>query len=269
MHDIITLFLIFAFVYLVYSNVSKEHYVTTIVGYNNIAIPTYYIPNIFETETKELIKVFKDTFKDDNVEPLGYKEHNPYIPFPFEAPIKKLIIDYLKTNVTKFKGHKLEITTDLNKLYYRNNGQDRLFIFNVNLLDNTQFMTRNVRVKIRIKDILRFIKDNTDYGEDTQQTLAERKNAEINYRTNIPAQTVINSTELLSIRLDKNNYARFTLTGQDALKPNYYQIKNVLGLMDPFVTSGRDMNLSDKMKQDFEKEIIAKKELLKSLTENK
>lgn len=268
MHDIIALFLIFVFVYLVYSSVSKEHYVTTIVGYNNIAIPAYYIPNIFETETKELIKVFKEAFKDDNVEPIGYKEHNPYIPFPFEAPIKKLIIDYLKTNIPKFKGHKLEITTDLNKLYYRNSGDDRLFIFNVNLLDNTQFMTRNVRVKIRIKNILKFIKDNTDY-ELGEQTMAERKNAEINYRTNIPAQTVINSTDLLSIRLDKNNYARFTLTGQDALKPNYYQIKNVLGLMDPFVTSGRDMVISEKVKKDFEKEILAKKELLKSLTESK
>lgn len=268
MQDIVALFFILVIVYLIYSSVSKEHYVTTIVGYNNIVVPAYYIPNIFETETKELIKVFKEAFKDDGVEPIGYKEHNPYIPFPFEAPIKKLIIDYLKTNVPKFKGHKLEITTDLNKLYYRNNGQDRLFIFNVNLLDNTQFMTRNVRVKIRIKNILRFIKDNTDY-EAGEQTLAERKNAEINYRTNIPAQTIINSTELLSIRLDKNNYARFNLTGQDALRPNYYQIKNILGLMDPFVTSGRDMALTDKMKKDFDKEILAKQELLKSLTENK
>jgi general stress protein CsbA len=266
MQDIVALFFILVIVYLIYSSVTKEHYVTTIVGYNNIAIPAYYIPNIFETETKELIEVFKKAFKDDDVEPKDYKEHNPYIPFPFESSIKKLIIDYLKTNVPKFKGHKLEITTDLNKLYYKNNEDDRLFIFNINLVDNTKFMTRNVRVKIRIKNILKFIKDNTDYGE---QTSIERKNAEINYRTNIPSQTVINATEILSIRLDKNNYARFTLSGQDELKPNYYQIKNVLGLMDPFVTSGRDMILTDEIKKDFEKEILSKKELLKSLTENK
>jgi hypothetical protein len=268
MQDIVAVFFLLVIVYFIYSSFHKEHYVTTIVGSNNILIPAYYIPNIFETETKELIKVFKDAFKDDNIEPIGYKEHNPYIPFPFEAPIKKLIIDYLKTNVSKFKGHKLEITTDLNKLYYKNSGQDRLFIFNINLLDNTQFMTRNVRVKIRIKNILRFIKDDTDY-KGGEETMIERKNAEINYRTNIPAQIVINSTELLSIRLDKNNYARFTLTGQDALKPNFYQIKNILGLMDPFVTSGRDMILTEQMKRDFDKEIVAKKELLKSLTENK
>ena len=69
--------------------------------------------------------------------------------------------------------------------------------------------------------------------------------------------------------MDKNNYARFSLIGQDALKPNYYQIKNVLGLMDPFITSGRDMIITSEMKKDFDKEIISKKELLKSLTENK
>lgn len=246
MQDIVALFVIILISYIIVSYLfdnKKEHYITSIVGANNIAIPTYYIPSVFESETKELVKLFKDTFSDDNVEPIGFKEHNPYIPFPFEASVKKLIIDYMKTSVEKFKGHKLEITSDLNKLYYKESGNDRIFIFNISLVDNTKFMSRNVRVKIKIKGIDNFIRS------------AETEQNEINYRTDIPSQTIINASEILSIRLDKNNYARFELQGIDSLKPNYYQIKNILGLMDPFVTSGRDMIITDKMKKNFVKEM--------------
>lgn len=266
MQDIVTLFVLFLLCYSIYKVLFevKENYVTEIVGYNNIVVPTFYIPNIFETETQELIKVFKEAFKDDNVEPVGYKEHNPNIPFPFEAPIKKFIIDYLKSNINKFKGHKLEITSDLNKVYYKDDGIDRLFIFNINLVDNTQFMTRNVRVKIKIKKIANFIKDDKDYNVG-----ANTKKPEVDYRTSIPAQTVINAIELLSIRLDKNNYARFELSGLDSLRPNFYQIKNVLGLMDPFVTSGRDMIVTDKMKTEFETIIKERQELLENLINKK
>jgi hypothetical protein len=245
MQDIVALFIIILISYVIVSYLfdNKEHYVTTIVGSNNIAIPAYYIPSIFESETKELVKLFKDTFSDDDVEPIGFKEQNPYIPFPFEVSIKKLIIDYMKTSIGKFKGQKLEITSDLNKLYYKESGNDRIFIFNISLVNNTKFMSRNLRVKVKIKDINNFIR-----GVKTYQS-------EIDYRTDIPSQTIINASEILSIRLDKNNYARFELQGVDSLLPNYYQIKNILGLMDPFVTSGRDMIITDKMKKDFVKEM--------------
>lgn len=253
MQDIVALFVIILISYIIVSyffDNKKEHYVTSIVGYNNIDIPSYHIPSIFDLETRELVKVFKDKFSDDNVEPFGFKEHNPYIPFPFEASIKKVIIDYMKINIEKFKGHKLEITSDLNKLYYKDLNNDRVFIFNISLLDNTKFMTRNLRIKLKVKNINNFIKDvKTEQGE-------------IDYRTDIPSQTVINSSNILSIRLDANNYARFELGSIDSLRPNYYQIKNVLGLMDPFVTSGRDMIITDEMKKDFIKEIEKHEKLL-------
>lgn len=267
MQDILALFMIVLVSYLLFTLLfdTKEHYVTSIVGYNNTSIPAYHLPSVFDTETRELVTVFKKAFNAEIQEPLvmGFKEHNPYVPFPFEAAIKKLIIDYMKTNIDKFKGQKLEITTDLNKLYYKDSGNDRLFIFNISLVNNTKFMSRNLRVQIKIKDIKKFIKDSTEYG-----FVEKKEEHEIDYRTNIPAQTVINSTEILSIRLDKNNYARFELEGLDSLRPNYYQIKNILGLMDPFLTSGRDMVLTDKMKKNFEKELIEHHKLLENKTKS-
>jgi hypothetical protein len=267
MQDIVALFIIIVVSYLILSYLfdnKKEHYITTIVGSNNIAIPAYHISNLFDTETEELNVLFKKEFKDDDMEPVSFKEHNPYIPFPFETPFKKFIIDYLKTNLDKFKGHKLEITSDINKLYYKDIGNDRIFIFNVNIVDNTKFMTRNIRIKLKIKDIIKFIRDDTDYTGYVGMN--KKQEAAINYRTNIPAQTTINSIELLSIRLDKNNYARFELNGVDSLRPDYYQIKNVLGLMDPFLTSGKDMIVTNKMKKDFIKDIEEHTKLLNSLS---
>lgn len=245
MQDIVALFIIILISYIIvsYFDNKKEHYVTSIVGYNNIEIPKYYIPNVFNSETTELVKLLKDKFSDDNVEPLGFKEHNPYIPFPFEASIKKSLIDYMNTNIGNFKGHNLGITSDLNKLYYKESGNDRIFIFNISLVDNTQFMTTNLRIKLKIKDINNFIR-----GVKTEQS-------EIDYRTDIPPQTIINASEILSIRVDENNYDSFKLNGIDSLRPNYYEIKNILGLMDPFLTSSRDMIITDKMRTDFDKEI--------------
>jgi hypothetical protein len=262
MQDILVLFMIIVVSYLILSLFidTKEHYVTSIVGYNNIDIPAYQIPNLFDTETQELTTIFKKLFKDD-IDITDFKEHNPYISFPFESIIKKYLIDYMKINIDKFKGHKLEISSDLNKLSYKDIGQDRLFIFNINLIDNTQFMTRNLLVKIKIKDINNLIKNASDYG-----FIDKKEEREIDYKTNVPSQTVMNSIELLSIRLDKNNYARFELSGVDNLRPNYYQIKNVLGLMDPFVTSGRDMIITNEMKKDFEKELEEHQKLLTNKT---
>ena len=44
------------------------------------------------------------------------------------------------------------------------------------------------------------------------------------------------------------------------------EIKNYLYLMDPFVTSGRDMIINDKMKKDFIPVLEAHEKLLKELS---
>ena len=59
MQDIVALFIIILISYIIvsYFDNKKEHYVTSIVGYNNIEIPKYYIPNVFNSETTELVKL--------------------------------------------------------------------------------------------------------------------------------------------------------------------------------------------------------------------
>lgn len=264
----LALFIIVLLSYFIFALVFdiKEHYNTSIVGYNSVNIPKYDIPSIFETETSELIKIFHETFKDENIDPLllEFKEHNPYIIFPFESAIKQLIIDYLTKNINILKNNKLDITGGLNKLYYKDVGSDRLFIFNINLVNNTKLFTISLRVKIKINDIKRFITDSTksiEYGY-----IERKEGKEIDYKTDIPIQTIINATQILSIRVDKNNYNIVNYIGLDKLRPNYYQINNVLGLMDPFLTSGSKMILTNEMKENFAKELLKREELLQHKT---
>lgn len=261
MQDIIALFLILSITYFIFFS-SFENF--KVVGYNNPEVPSYDIPSVFETETNELNELFLKLSKDSDFNTSQYKLQNTYLPFPFNNPLKKYIVDYLKMNVAKYKKDKLEIMSDINNIYWMDNGNDRLFVFNINLVNNTKFMTRNVQVKLRVKDIQKFIKNDSDYstGEEIQDKLT-------NYRTNIPEATMINSFELSGIRLGTNNFSHFSLKGLDKLDYPYYQIKNILYLMDPFLTSGKDMTITLDMKKNFEKEIKAHQELLDVLSGKK
>jgi hypothetical protein len=262
MHDILLLFLILCLLYYIFFQSSKEHYVTNVVAYNNIRVPIYTIPSVLETETKELTKLFKQLSKDNDFTTNKYSIQNPYLPFPFNNPLKKFVIDYLKQNVEEFKEHKLEITSDLNDVYWLDVNNDRVFIFNVNLVNNTKFMTRNVVIKLRVKNIKQFIKGPDDYSVNEK---VDPQNALTNYRTNIPVATLLNSTELLGLQLGKMNIVLEDIKGMDKLDLPYYQIKNTLHLMDPFVTSGRDMIITPQMKKNFEKELVEHQSLLKIL----
>ena len=229
-----------------------ENFTDNIVGYNSISVPANPVPTVYETETKTLSNILRQLLPDSDLDYTknGYILHNDYIPFPLNNPIKKMLSDYIKKNVSLFKEDKIEINTDLHNIYWKDDGIDRLFIFNVNLLNNTHFVTRNIRVKILVKNIKQFL-------QNSEKT---------NYRTDIPSATLINSTKIMSIRLDMDMFSLFSIKGTDMLRPNYYEIKNYLYLMDPFVTSGRDMIINDKMKKDFIPVLEAHEKLLKELS---
>jgi hypothetical protein len=220
-----------------------------IVGYNNLSLPIKIIPSIYDNETIEITKLLDNIFKVSNCDfdLSKYTIYSTYIEFPFNNIIKKMIADYIKNNIDTFTNDKIEINSDINHLYWKNEGDDRLFIFNVNLLNNTRFMVRNIQVKILIKNIKKFMNDN-------------------DYKTNIPAATLISSTDILCIKLDTDNYLRNTdINGFDKLKEPYYQIKNKLFLMDPFLTSGDNIKVTYNMKTLFKEQIKIREELMKTI----
>lgn len=206
--------IILILIYILY--ITKEHF--EIVGYNNSVLPIKEIPTIYENETTQVTTLFNNIFKnkDCDFDTSTYTMYSDYIEFPFNNIIKKMIGDYLSLNVF---NSKIEVNSDINHLYWKDTGLDRLFIFNVNLLNKTHFMIRNIQVKILIKNIKDFINENY-------------------YRTDIPSSTLISSTDIVCIKLDTDNYlSNNNINGFDELNPEYYEIKNTLHLMAPFLTS--------------------------------
>lgn len=249
--QLLVLFLLLVILYIITSKL-YENFTEPIVGYNNVEVPINYVPNVYEKETVTLSNILQQLLPDSDIDYTknGYILHNDYISFPFNNPIKKMLSDYLKKNIESFKEDKIEINNDLHNIYWKDVGDDRIFIFNVNFLNNTHFITRNIRVKLLVKNIKQFLKD----FENT------------NYRTDISSATLINAITIMSIRLDMDIFSLFNIKGLDKLQPTYYQIKNYLHLMDPFSTSSRDMIVSEKMKINFLPVLEEHEKLLKQLS---
>ncbi len=233
---IIKLLIFLILIYCIYILFFKK-YLEPYTGYNSSLIKKD-ISSVFDIEMVQLSDAFKKIFIDDNFQLDGYIQHNLYIPFPFEEYIKRIIIQYLKSNMNEFKEHELYIN-NFSELYYKDVDNDRLFIFNINLIDNTNFKVTNLKIKIKIKNIIQFI----DF-----QTNMQNMGSNINYILPRSIYTIENAIELLSIRLDKNNYGKFNIDSIDQLYPNYYEIQNRLGLMEPFLTSSKSMTIK---KNDF------------------
>lgn len=220
-----------------------------IVGFNDNTIPDYKIKNIYDTETEKLTSILKSLFKDNDMTKTGYTIYGKYLDFPFANVIKHMIADFLKTNVSIFAKDKLEVNSNINDLYWKDVGNDRLFIFNVNLLNNTHFLTRTINVKIMIQNIKSFLN-----GE--------------NYRTDVPSATLTNSIKILSIMLGTSNYIKdfIGFSGVDTLEPVQYNIENTLHLMDPFITSGNQMVITPTMMSRFSVTLDDHRKLLQQLS---
>jgi hypothetical protein len=233
MYSILKLFIIIIISYVLISFIFNkiEHYITLTVGYNNISVPNYTIPNIFDNDISQINSIFKNLIKDENFDKTNFKEHNPNIPFPLTEQIKLFILNYLHANINRMRGHDIVIPGNFNNLYYKDIENDRIFIFNTSVIDNTRFISINLQVKIKIKNIKDFLQN---YDKNTVEE-------NINYIQIIQNNVDI---ELLSLRIDEQMFAKFTYSGIDSLQPNMYQLKNRLSLMHPYITSNKDMTIT-------------------------
>jgi hypothetical protein len=186
---LLVLLLLFAF-----KNESKEHF--QIVGYNASDIPCYDVQSIYSIETNKLTDLFK---KQESFDKSNYTLYNNNITFIYTDQVKKVLSEYLK-NLFNNKD-KISITTITN-IYFDDQNN---YILNAQLLNSTNFTTRNLLIKINILGPL---------------------------------------ISILSVKLDTNDTNIFdssTTSGRDTLLPDsLYRIKNTLHLLDPFLTSSND-----------------------------
>ena len=251
--DIFIILIICIVIFVLYTN--REN--LTIVGYNNIDVPENPLSIPYFMNSKAIGKSLKNLLPDDNVNWTGYNIHNDLLPFPFKEGLQKILTDYLKNNIIQLKNDNLEITSNFSNIHWKDDGNDRIFIFNAHLINNTVFTSRNLRVKIKIKMINNFLIDDNPNIQFTFQT---------NYRDNIDISLLLAAVDILSIRLESDVYPIDPINGIDALQPNFYLIKNELSLMYPYSTSKKESTVTEDMKIKFKSIIEEHAKRLQSLS---
>jgi hypothetical protein len=213
-------------VILVFFSYVKYEMFSDIVGYNTSEVIDDSLNTPFAMQNNNIQKLLDDANKSnpklsdaDTVEGTLY---NSNINFPLEDAFKNVIRDYLVKN--KILTNNLFFPTGISKMYIRETGSgSKVYSFNITVNEKDTFISRTLMARVTVN--------------------------------NLSGQIDINSMDLLA---PKNN--NFLLTESiDELNPNYYEIYNKYHLMDPFLTSGRKMIITDLMKSAFDKIVEQKK----------
>jgi len=224
--------LILIIIIVIYTN-NKENF---IVGYNSYTVPDNPIESIYDLETKFIQQQF-DKLQSKNVsfDTLNFTLLNNNIAFGFNDIFKISILNFLKNN-NFYTKDKIYIHNNLYNIYYLDKPPDKIYIFNCNLVNSTHFFTRNIKVKLQI----------TNFNSFNSISLSQ--------------------ITILGILLDNNSDLKFNIPMFDELYPNYYQIKNKLHLLDPFLTSRQDLVLTPNQILNFNNILAQKTNELQNLS---
>ena len=218
-------------IYLNYNTWQTEKF--TVVGYNASYIAKNPLPNTFNIETLNLQSQLIKSSIDKDIDTKQYTLYNNNLFFPFKEKFKQLISEFLQ----KITNDKIVISDPTN-IYWTDYNLDRTFIFNVNMSNTTNFISRILIIKIKVLNITQFFEPGT-----------------LNYTLNINQQAILNNTEILHVSLAKTNALQSSIQGIDSSNPTQYEIQNALHLLQPFYTSGYDMIITPTMQYDFDKSL--------------
>ena len=114
----------------------------------------------------------------------------------------------------------------------------RSFIFNVTVVDPDTFASRELKVKLLVKNIEQFLNPAPVNSVSTQRS----------YISPPDQDQVRQNVQIQYLGLEEDMFGIVNSTDE---VQHFYEIKNKYFLMDPFLTSGKDMIINDKMKASF------------------
>lgn len=230
-----------------------------IVPYNSFEVPRNKQDNLFETETKRLDELLgtlnRDVLPDYRS---TYTKHPGYFRFKHNESFKNFLLPVISQVLKKdplYQKSKFTFVRDIYNLYWNDSAPQtennqkgtllsRHFVFNVDLSDPVKAFTRKLKVYLTVTNIKKYLDDNGDFSdlsiasEDISLKYLGTDNP-LTYFTVSP-----NSSEILDERTWHN----------------YYRTKNTLFLLDPFVTSGKDMRITDSLRVKFDQTLKQKEE---------
>lgn len=159
-----------------------------------------------------------------------------YTNTPFENDFKTKVKLYLTQKVqgTGFQGDNLELMGAISNLQWKDQDNSRHFLFDVALINKSRGFALNCHAHIILKNL-----DYYTQPDDLGQISNLRK-------LNMDDLHVVSvGTYEETTNLDTK------VTGYSVLGNKHYEISNTMYLMEPYITTGKSMSLSNSMRKDF------------------
>ena len=232
--------------FFIYQYINITSYETFLQPYNSLFDFKDDKDSIYKKDVEKLEKIFKEYNKKDL--PSNYLNKFSKFPdileFPLNKPIQNIILKLIR-DITKESD--LEIFQKMYNIYYNDDisgNRDLIFDLNINVKEKGLFHT--LTIYITILNIKQYMTDSGSF---------------LNIDT-IPNDSVlIHNISIVKKELIEVPFKPI-LSNNDS---SIYQIYNKLHLMDPFLTSGKNMEITKDMFNEFDKEL--KSRFVKSQSE--
>jgi hypothetical protein len=220
-----------------------------VTSYNNSRVPLNKQDTLYETEIKTLNEIFEQTNLQGFPEVYSFQKLPNYLKFPMQSSFSEIVLQRLNDIFSKSKDYKQSefvIIKDMYDIKWKDIETSRHFVFNIDVRNKTFNWAKRLRIYVIVNDIKSFLTDTGEYFEPVDK--------------NLLPNIIVNTISL------EESTERLLIGGIDAeigneSYYNYYKIKNVLYLMDPFLTSGKDMAITETMKLDFKQVLEIKKRI--------
>lgn len=204
------------------------------------------VPSQINLETQKIKVLLQNAFIQNldfdltNFNKESFKELSFYEHFVFEESFKNFTINILQNILlTEFPNIQISSNHELKNIYWKDVDNTRHFIFDITIYSENYGFTRIFTVYLILNNINNYLFDDGSYISGL--TLTE---SDLNIK-------FIKEKEIDNIEL---------LPGKSLF--NFYEIKNTLHLIDPFLTSGKDIQITQEMRKKFEENLIKKNETL-------
>lgn len=239
MYYVIPFIIILITAALIFMNTPRviQHFTDDLVGYNSSFLPDRKIQTDFDVTSDNLELMLNSSNLDKNYkEDLSeYNLFNENLEFPYTNIFKNIILNHFNRTVSIYKDDNCYISEIFNIHFKDNSDGSRTYILYINLVNPVKLFTKSLKIKLSIKNFS---------------------------PTDIPRNITV-----LYIVYDYNKI--IDVNGIDAYNGNFYMMKNKLHLMDPFLTTGKEMSVSknmiDKFKTTLEMKIQSQKLLEEKL----
>jgi hypothetical protein len=208
--------------------------------FNSFEVPTNKTDSLYDQDTTDIDNAFEILNKDILPDYRNtFQKYPNFFKFVLNDLFASFIIKQIKLafDKTKYNGNKVEVAGALYNIWWKDALNDRHFILNVDIVNKTKFFARKLLVFVKLRDIKQFLTDTGEYTPLVNDTIQESDLQVVYIGTD-------NALKYLTVPPTDGVIGRESFS-------HLYRIKNNLYLMDPYITSGRDMVISDNDKLKF------------------